>query len=350
MRLVPVPHRTLIQDIPFVSCSLRLNDATKNTKDKEFVMRKATLMCATAMSVLAIGAAPVLSAGSNADATGTVKPGLTSPSASINDLAARKMFLTDLYHAQLAMQSKDKIAAEKHISDAVHKLKTVGGTEDNEAKGIIPKAKETAEDIVEKVDPSVEGTAMSSNLFDERKVISLEVEGEVEPDDLVYPVSGTGQDFAKAVTESKLDGKKLEGAKIRYIALEVDATSAKTQLQQALKEIKSDNYSDAEDQIEDVQESFLEEREQIIPAKLRAKDNISLTRLMVQKAQYEAARDSLEEAEDALTDLKDKKGSEVAVQNIQSEFEELEKQIAQQDPDLLDKIDSTLEKWWNSLS
>ena len=315
-------------------------------------MRKATLMCATAISLLTVGATPVLSAGSSADATGTSKQEMTSPSANMNDLAARKMFLTDLHHAQLAMQNKDKSAAEKHVSDAVHKLKTVGGYDGNAAKKIIPKAKETAKDIVEKADPTseVEGTTISSGVFDERKVIALEIEGDVEPDDLVYPVSGNDQNFAKVMSQSNLEGKKLEGAKVRYIALEVDTGSAETRLQQALKEIKSDNYSDAEDQIEDVQEAFLEEREQIIPAKLRAKDNISLTRLMVQKSQYEAARDSLEEAEDALADLKDKKGSENAVQNIQSEFKELEKQIAQQDPDLLDTIDTTLEKWWNSLS
>jgi cellobiose-specific phosphotransferase system component IIA len=315
-------------------------------------MRKATLMCATAMSVLAVGVTPALSAGSSADVTRTSKTEVTSPSAEMNHLAARKMFLTDLHHAQLAMQNKDKGGAEKHISAAIHKLKTVGGTDSSEAKGIIPKAKETAEEIVEKIDPTteVEGTTMSSNLFDERKVISLEVEGNVEPDDLVYPVSGTGQDFSKVMTDSNLDGKKLEGAKVRYIALKVDAGSADAKLKQALNEIKSDNYSDAEDQIEDVQEAFLEEREQIIPAKLRAKDNISLTRLMVQKAQYEAARDSLEEAQDALAVLKDKKDSRAAVESIQSEFKALEKQIAQQDPNLLDKIDTTLEKWWNSLS
>ncbi len=315
-------------------------------------MKKATLMCATAMSLLVVGVTPALSSGSSANATETAKQGMTTPSASMNELAARKMFLTDLHHAQLAMQNKDKVAAEKHISDAVHKLKSVGGYDGKKPQGIIPKAKETAEEIIEKVDPTaeVEGTTMPSKLFDERKVISLEIEGDVEPDDLVYPVSANDQNFAKVMTESNLEGKKLEGAKVRYIALKVDAASAEARLQEALKEIKSDNFSEAEDQIEDVQESFLEEREQIVPAKLRAKDNISLTRLMVQKAQYEAARDSLEEAEDALAELKDNKHSKGAVQNIQSEFKELEKQIAQQDPDLLDKIDTTLEKWWNSLS
>ncbi|MBO6827827.1 MAG: hypothetical protein JJ879_16625, partial [Sneathiella sp.] len=297
-------------------------------------MRKATLMCATAMSVLAVGVTPALSAGGNADATGAAKQVITSPSATMSELAARKMFLSDLHHAQLAMQNKDKGAAEKHITDAIHRMKSVGGSYGKEVKDIIPKAKETVEDIVEKVDPmsDVEGTTMPSNLFDERKVISLEVEGDIEPDDLVYPVTGNHQNFAKVMTDSKLEGQKLEGAKVRYIALEIDAASADERLQQALKELKSGNYSDAEDEIEDVQESFIEEREQIIPAKLRAKDNISLTRLMVQKAQYEAARDSLEEAEDALSELKDKENSKAAVQNIQSEFKALEKQIAQQDP------------------
>ena len=372
-------------------------------------MRKFPLLCATALTAVALTTGGVMadtrmeSPVATDDVDSVKAKAEQGAVATVKNVAQKRAFLDTLYKAQVALHSKDRDAARKHILDAdkqldilapapARKKSTAEKNADDATKtqmdaetGIVAApadaaapevnstqmdapqmdSPETAEaDRVPENTPASDSdesiavdTAAAENIYQdiyaERKVLEVEFGSTLMPEKAVMPVTD-GQVTVAAIQKAlNIDGLKkgaLRDVDVRYIADDIDGDVLREQLDQAKDELVKGDYYGAQYDLLQIQRGMLADGDNVVPAQTRARDNISLTRYLVGAEEFNAARETINEAEAALDDLEGSEQQVSDISEIKGEVASLRKQIEKRDPSMFEKIDKKLESWWKKLS
>lgn len=377
-------------------------------------MKTLPLLCATALTAVSLSFGPALAAEEAmkkpADNTAAEQTEMKKPDAAeekadtenmdaakaetetlgtivIQDVAAQKEFLKTLYDAQISLHNKDKKQAKTYIQAAMDQLgqmtgaiKTDMGTKDpaNEVDAKqekLDKSADTADQVNDEAKTAKNNEAVTSDdksaaeteaakveIYEDsykgRKVMEVEFGSTLMPERAVMPVDNgeiTVVAIQKALDIKGLKLAELKDVDVRYISAEFDAGTVKEQLLQARAELEKEDFYGAQYDLLQIQREMLEDGDDdAIPAQTRARDNIALTRYLVKAQSFDAARETIDEAESALGDMDALPATEnkqkAGLANFRKEVASLRKAIEEQDPTMLDKIDETLKSWWNELS
>jgi len=189
------------------------------------------------------------------------------------------------------------------------------------------------------------------------KVIQLTYGNSLLPKIVYAPVSDSilsVDDIAQALQMKNIERGDIEGAKIKYVRLQISKSKLLDKLNEAHSALTADNYTAARDQILGAQKSMLFEFNGAQVPETIVKDHVSLARFLVKSAEYEGARGALASAEAAMIDMKIDKGiagkSSSNIVKIRQEMKEVDVLITRRDPSLAQQIDKKLESWWHALS
>lgn len=365
-------------------------------------MRKFPLLCATALTAVSLAAGGVMAetkmeAPDATMAEAGVKANAEKEAAvTLKNVVQKRAFLDTLYKAQVALHSKDRDMARKHILGADKQLDAffggkkksqkqlpendpaevdgkVGeapaepdGVETFASDRVAQGASETPRAAVEQQEdagpagPANDVTADIANaeniyqdVYAERKVLEVEFGSTLMPEKAVMPVKD-GQVTVAAIEKAlRIEGLKkgeLKDVDVRYIADDMDVARVREQLNQAKDELVKNEYYGAQYDLLQIQRGMLEDAEDVVPAQTRARDNLALTRYLVRQEEYEAARETVTEAQTALVQLDSNETNIADLSQIKGEVKTLRKQIEEQDPTMLETIDKKLESWWKKLS
>lgn len=259
-----------------------------------------------------------------------------------------KAFLKTLFDAQLYLRAEEKIPAKANIERALEQLEVIENLNEDD-DGVIDQADQTD--------------------FGFRKVIQVRVSDVLVPSRVIVPM-GTldsfkatpavvplGQDelskakIAEALDVNGLKEKEIRDIEVNYIKVDVDKSFVRDRLESALEEITEDDFLGAHFDLVQIQLDMLEDRDsRLVPARMKAQDNIGLARFLFEEKRYDAARKALNAAGNAIDRMDDIERDIATLREVRLEFEELEKEIAEEDPTLFEKIDKKLEEWWDKLS
>lgn len=355
-------------------------------------MRTLHLLCATALTAVTFSTAPVVAAeNNNAKKTEVIKVE-KGAKLEMMDIEGKKTFLETLYDAQVALHNKKSKQAQNYIQaamDQLGKIREVDVTTKSQEKVAQDGAKKTNMDADDRVNsaaknndkaahekddyvPSkhpvkvesdkVETTKNKKEVYNDsykgRKVLEVQFGSTIMPEKAVMPIANgnvTNGAIKQALTIEGLKKGEIKDVKIRYITMKMDKKAARDQLIEARKELESEDFYGAQYDLLQIQRSMLEDGDDNIPAQTRARDNIALTRYLVKSEDYDAARETLDQAEDAIDDMEEasKTKNQALASNvvkIKREIESLDDVIKKRDPSMFDKIDEKLETWWNELS
>lgn len=362
-------------------------------------MRKFPLLCATALTAVSLTAGGVMAetkmeAPDATMAEAGVKANAEKEAAvTLRNVVQKRAFLDTLYKAQVALHSKDRDGARKHILDADKQLDAFSGGKrksqkqlpENDQANVEGKvteapaepdevetgtndpvaqtAPETPPAAVEQQDDAAPannvtpGIANAENIYQdvyaERKVLEVEFGSTLMPEKAVMPVKD-GQVTVAAIEKAlRIEGLKkgeLKDVDVRYIADDMDVARVREQLNQAKDELVKNEYYGAQYDLLQIQRGMLEDAEDVVPAQTRARDNLALTRYLVREEEFEAARETVTAAQTALDELDSSETNIADLSQIKDEVKTLRAQIEKRDPTMLEKIDKKLESWWKKLS
>lgn len=244
------------------------------------------------------------------------------------DVKANKGFLAALYNAQIGLHKENKAESSKYLDEAL---------------GYVDGLRSSTKNIqnADKVQ------------YGNRRAVELQFGSVILPETAVMPVFDNKMTVESLKDDLKIDGVErgtIRDAEVKYLRFDVDKQDIREQLLEAKKEVGKGDFTGAAVDVRQIQRDMLEDNEDSVSARVRALDHITLTRYLVSMAEYDAARESLKSAEDALGDLKDETEDRVVISRIKGEVKGLEQTIAKRDPSLMDKIDKTLGKWFDELS
>ncbi|SDD86795.1 hypothetical protein [Kordiimonas lacus] len=248
-----------------------------------------------------------------------------------NAIARAKWTLMDqLFQAHLATKHQSREQVGRRLADASQQLQSL-------------------------VEEGLEGAP--SKVAGPVKLVELKYGSIISPNLIYVPVADSTlaiDDFVAVLDIKAADRSDIEGAKVRYVRLQLDPDKLSHDLNEGLEALNMGDLDGVRDQLVDAQQSMITELERAPSLQGVARDNVSLARFLLKAAEYEGAREALKEAERAVAalcegqDASDRDAAEV--ETIRKEMRELSGMIEQRDPALADQIDKQLEAWWNSLS
>lgn len=291
-------------------------------------MNRLLFMCATTLTTATLLTASYAEGTKAAPSTTLEKPVADQPVTASTDLEAKKEFLSHIYEAQIQLHSKNGAETAKHLQQANETLQGIhpaGPYESGLADAIDKKAYLGAKAVE---------IAYGPPLMTEKTVIPI-TEADVTIETLEDTVNMTG-----------IERGTVKDAEVRYIAFDFDRDKVQKQLNQAQKKLAEQDFSGAQEELRKIQRDVLEDSQENIPAKIRARDHLALARFMMQKAEYDAAREAMDSARNALNNMQ----GQAEATAINAELQQLAGTINDRDPTALQKLDKKLEEWWNQLS
>ncbi|MCE3231901.1 MAG: hypothetical protein K0R98_158 [Rickettsiaceae bacterium] len=147
-------------------------------------------------------------------------------------------------------------------------------------------------------------------------------------------------------------GIAVKEADIVTVSITVDTTVADKKLKEAKEDIQKGNFKDAEEDLSELVNSMTYvEKTEVLPLE-KASDNIALARYFLRAGNYDAARHSLKNAKKGLKEAqKDKRYSKFStnIDSLSNDIEALDSSLAKKDPTMLDKTESKLKDFWQSI-
>jgi len=183
------------------------------------------------------------------------------------DQSVKEALLEGLYQAHVSLHIGDRPGADNAITTLLKKLDEVVFSNPDRTDGA-----ETTEY------PSYEGY----------KVVEIEFGGILIPHSVVVPVPNRDLTVEAIAASVSLEGIEQGGVKdsaVRYIAYDVDKEDVRHELEDARYELRKGDLVAARMDLLDAQQSLLESNKTIIPARQRARDQLALTRFLVQRAE-----------------------------------------------------------------
>ncbi len=230
------------------------------------------------------------------------------------DVQLKKDVLSSLYDAQVSLHNENNLKADKHVQAALRLLERITHTDHD-------------------INPLVD--AFDEKVYDGHKVVELSFGSLFKPERAVMPMKEkmlSKSDIDVMLDITKLKSGSLDEAEIRYIAFDIEKPDTRSELIEARKAIADGDLYSAMYDLLQVQRDMLEDNPLSVPARIRARDHIALTRFMIEKEEGKAAIHALEIADNALSEMREGTDDLAGLKSIEREISDLRKRVQQIHP------------------
>jgi hypothetical protein len=142
-------------------------------------------------------------------------------------------------------------------------------------------------------------------------------------------------------------------ADIVYLTLDLTGDKAETHLNAAEKATDSGLLKEADIQLAQLTEAVVTVDNKVAMPSVKARDNIALARNFIAGRNYEGANFALKHAYDALDEMQKDNNNKARLADITAMREDvsnLQEYIALKDPNMIQKANAKMDKWWKDLN
>jgi len=141
-------------------------------------------------------------------------------------------------------------------------------------------------------------------------------------------------------------------ADIVYLTLDLRGDKADGYLRGAEADIKQNRLKDADNKLAQLTDTVVTVDAESSMPNVKAHDNIALARSFIAGKNYEGASYALKHADEALDEMQKDNNNVARLDSIalmRTDVRSLQKYIDKKDPNLIEKADANMDKWWNDL-
>lgn len=142
-------------------------------------------------------------------------------------------------------------------------------------------------------------------------------------------------------------------ADIVYLTLDLTGDKAETHLNATDAAITANNLKLADEHLAQLTEAVVTVDSKVAMPNVKAHDNIALARNFIAGKNYEGASYALKHADDALDEMQANETDQARIATIavmRKDVGNLQRYIAKKDPNLIQKANARMDKWWNDLN
>ncbi len=161
-------------------------------------------------------------------------------------------------------------------------------------------------------------------------------------------------DSMKQTIEAAIEkDTKINTAKVEYITFNSKKAEMEKDLKDAKEALQKNKNAMADFNLVQWQTRIVDKKSKDVPYLEKIAANIVLSRVMLQQKHYDAARSAVDNAKDTLKiyrlSLKDNEQKK-QFGFIEDDLSNVSKDINKKDPNMIEKIDQTLDKWWQKIN
>jgi hypothetical protein len=141
-------------------------------------------------------------------------------------------------------------------------------------------------------------------------------------------------------------------ADIVYLTLDLTGDMAETHINEAESAISAGNLKLADDHLAQLTDSVVTVDSKVAMPSVKAHDNIALARNFIAGKNYEGASYALKHADDALDEMQKDNNNKARLADItamRKDVSTLQEYIAKKDPNMIEKANAKMDKWWKDL-
>lgn len=142
-------------------------------------------------------------------------------------------------------------------------------------------------------------------------------------------------------------------ADIVYLTLDLTGDKAETHLAEAEAAVTANNLKLADEHLAQLTEAVVTVDSKVALPSVKAHDNIALARNFIAGKNYEGASYALKHADDALDEMQKDNNNKARLADIaamRKDVSDLQEYIAQKDPNMIQKANAKIDKWWKDLN
>jgi hypothetical protein len=141
-------------------------------------------------------------------------------------------------------------------------------------------------------------------------------------------------------------------ADIVYLTLDLTGDKAEIHLTEAETAIANGDLKSADNHLAQLTEAVVKVDSKVALPSIKAHDNIALARNFIAGKNYDGASYALKHADEALDEMQkddNNKARLVEIAAMRNDVSNLQKYIAIKDPNMIQKANAKMEKWWKEL-
>jgi hypothetical protein len=200
------------------------------------------------------------------------------------------------------------------------------------------------------------GNVKEDNKNMQIQVISFDYGKTLITKSISIPITGSKATFDSIMSNIKsidMGNNSITSSKVEYILFNSSRKDLEKDLKDAKQAVASNNSTLGDFNLVQWRARGVSKKNKDIPYLEKTGANIALARVMLQQKYYDAARSAVDEAESSLKEyrstLKDA-NQKKQFGLMDDDLKAISKEIKKKDPSLIEKLDNSLDKWWQKVN